>query len=231
MPLSFLRIRNVTGANMMMAPIYAGMLGLFFMTTLYVQNILHYSPVRAGLAFLPFPLILGFVSTRIPKLVSRYGYKRFLVAGPLLVAVALAWLTRIPIHGSYLADLLPAFVLMPIGMGLTFMPIIAAATSGVPSHEAGLASGLITTSQQMGGALGLAILSGVAATATASATDLGRAHSFVFGYHRAIAVAISFMLFAVLLAITVIRQRRPKTPEAETIPNRKSLKAKTAAGI
>jgi len=213
MPLSIFGIRNVTGANFMMAPIYAGMLGMFFITTLYVQNILHYSPLKTGLSFLPFPLILGFMSTRIPKLVGRYGFKRFLVAGPLIVAIGLALLSRVPVHGSYLADLLPTFVLMPLGMGMTFMPIIAAATSGVPSHLSGLASGLITTSQQMGGALGLAILSGIAASVTASSAYLGRAGALVHGFDRAILAGVAFMLFAVALAIFIIRQ--PKRPPVE----------------
>jgi predicted MFS family arabinose efflux permease len=206
MPLSIFKIRNVSGANLMMAPIYAAMLGNFFIITLYMQTILHYSPVRTGLAFLPFPIILGIMSTRIPKLVARYGFKRFLIAGPLLVAMAMAWLSRMPVDGNYVTSLLPAVVLIPLGMGMTFMPIIAAATSGVPGREAGLASGLISTSQQMGGALGLSILSGVAATVTASSAHLGSTAALVHGFDKAMLVAMLFMLFAVTLAITVIRQ-------------------------
>ena len=213
MPLSIFKIRNVSGANLMMAPIYAAMLGNFFIITLYMQTILHYSPVRTGLAFLPFPIILGFMATRIPKLVGRYGFKRFLVTGPLLVAVAMAWLSRMPVNGSYSISLLPAVVLIPLGMGMTFMPIIAAATSGVPGREAGLASGLISTSQQMGGALGLSILSGVAATVTASSAHLGPTGALVHGFDRAMLVAMVFMLFAATLAVAVIRQ--PHKPKSE----------------
>jgi EmrB/QacA subfamily drug resistance transporter len=215
MPLSIFKIRNVSGANLMMAPIYAAMLGNFFIITLYLQTILHYSPVRTGLAFLPFPVMLGFISTRIPKLVGRYGFKRFLIAGPLLVAVAMAWLSRLPVHGSYVTSLLPAVILIPLGMGMTFMPIIAAATSGVPGREAGLASGLISTSQQMGGALGLSILSGVAATVTAASTKLGTTGALVHGFDRAMLVAMLFMLFAAGLAVVVIRQprKKPEGPE------------------
>jgi EmrB/QacA subfamily drug resistance transporter len=210
MPLSIFRIRNVTGANLMMAPIYAGLLGMFFLITLYVQNILHFSPIKTGLAFLPFPLILGLMSTRIPGLVGRYGFKRFLVAGPLLVAIGLAMLSRVSVHGDYWTSLLPTLIIMPLGMGMTFMPIIAAATSGVPGHQAGLASGLINTSQQMGGALGLSILSGIAASVTASSAYLGRAGALVHGFDRAILAAVAFLLFAAILAILVIRQ--PKRP-------------------
>jgi EmrB/QacA subfamily drug resistance transporter len=215
MPLSIFKIRNVSGANLMMAPIYAGMLGMFFLVTLYVQNVLHYSPVKAGLSFLPFPIILGFMSTRVPKLVSKYGFKRFLIAGPILVAIAMAMLSRLPVDGTYFGNLLPTFILMPIGIGMTFMPIIAAATSGVPARESGLASGLITTSQQMGGALGLAILSSVAASATASAVHLSSEEALVHGFDRAILVSVAFVLFAVILAITVIKQ-----PKRESANNR-----------
>lgn len=229
MPLSIFRIRNVTGANLMMAPIYAGMLGTFFVSTLYIQTILHYSPVKTGLAFLPIPLILGFMATRIPKLVGKYGFKRFLVAGPLIVAAGLALMSRVPVNGTYLADLLPTFVLLPIGMGITFMPIIAAATSGVPGHLSGLASGLITTAQQMGGALGLAILSGVAASVTASSLHLGQAGALVRGFESAIWVAVGFMVFAAALAVLVIRQpkRSPIEPEPErNIVQPQSLQAR-----
>jgi EmrB/QacA subfamily drug resistance transporter len=218
MPLSIFKIRNVTGANLMMAPIYAGMLGVFFMVTLYMQLILHYTPIQTGLAFLPMPIVLGYMSTRTPKLVGRYGFKRFLVMGPVLVALSLLWLSRLPVHGSYAVHLLPALLLMPIGMGITFMPIIAAATSGVPANEAGLASGLISTSQQMGGALGLAILSSVAATVTASSTNLSQSAALVRGYDHALVVATIFMVFAVVLAVTVIRQpQRPKSTAHEKL--------------
>jgi EmrB/QacA subfamily drug resistance transporter len=209
-PLSIFKIRNIAGANMMMAPIYATMLGMFFLITLYIQTVMHYSPVKSGLAFLPFPIVLGFMSTRIPKLVAKYGYRRFLIAGPLFVALALAWLSRLPVHGTYVGSLLPAIILIPFGMGMTFMPLIAAATSGVPGREAGLASGLISTSQQMGGALGLAILSGVATSVTASSAHLGQIAALVRGYDRAMLVGLVFVLFAVTLAVTVIRQPRRK---------------------
>jgi EmrB/QacA subfamily drug resistance transporter len=214
-PLRIFKIRNVTGANLMMAPIYATMLGNFFLITLYLQNVLHYSPVKTGLAFLPFPLVLGFMSTRTPKLVARYGFKRFLVIGPMFVAAALLWLSRLPVHGSYVTSLLPAFFLIPIGMGLTFMPLIAAATSGVPGREAGLASGLISTSQQMGGALGLSILSGVAVSATNAATHLSPLAALVHGFDRAMLVGLTFVVFAIILAITVIKTPHKKAADAE----------------
>jgi hypothetical protein len=117
-------------------------------------------------------------------------------------------LSFLPVDGSYLLNLLPTFILVPLGMGVTFMPIIAAATSGVPSHEAGLASGLITTSQQMGGALGLSILSGIAASVTAGAATLTPTQALVRGFDTANLVAAGFMLFALVLGAVVIRQPR-----------------------
>jgi len=214
-PLAIFKIRNVAGANLMIAPVYGIMLSVLFIVTLYTQIVLHFTPVQTGLAFLPFPIILGFTSTRVPKLVARYGFKRWLVIGPSLVALGLAWLSRMPVNGHYLLTLLPVMMIMPIGMGLTFMPIFAAATSGVPARESGLASGLITTSQMMGGALGLAVLSSVAASATASAGYLGKQGALVHGFDRAMLVGIAFMVFAVALAILVIHQRnnKPKAPQ------------------
>ena len=206
MPLSILRIRNVTGANMIMAPVYAGMLGNFFLMTLYIQTVLHYSPVKTGLSFLPFPIVLGFTSTRIPGFVAKYGFKRFLVAGPLLAAIALVMLSRVPVNGNYWTNLLPTFLLMPLGIGITFMPVFAAATSGVPSHLSGLASGLINTSQQMGGALGLSIISGIAASVTAATMHPGSLAALVHGFSRGLWFAAGFMLLAAILAAIVIRQ-------------------------
>jgi EmrB/QacA subfamily drug resistance transporter len=217
-PLSIFRIRNVSGANLIMAPMYGTMMGIFFIVTLYVQSVLNYSPVRAGLAFLPFPIVLGIMSTRIPKLVARYGFKRFLIMGPLTVAAGLLWLSRMPVDGSYMLSVLPALLVIPFGVGMTFMPVIAAATSGVPSHESGLASGLITTSQQMGGAVGLAVLSGVAASVTAGSVHLGPAGSLVHGFDRAMLVAVGFSVLAAALAALVIRQPQSSGPKPQPEP-------------
>lgn len=205
MPLHIFKLRNVTGANLIMAPIYASMMGMFFLTSLYTQSVLHFSPMMTGVSFLPFPFILGFVSTRIPQLVGKFGYKPFLIIGPLITGTAILWLSRLPVQGTYWIDLLPTLLLMPIGMGMTFMPIIVAATSGVKPQESGLASGLISTSQQMGGALGLAILSSIAAAVTTSATNLPKMEALVVGYDRAFLTAVGFIAFAILLAIVVIK--------------------------
>jgi len=217
MLLRIFKIRNVTGANLIMAPLYACGLGGFFITSLYMQTVLRFSPVSTGLSFIPYPIVLGITSFFIPNFVSKYGYKRFLIAGLILVGLALLWLARLPVDGSYFTNLLPALVLLPLGIGLTFTPLIASATSGVPRSEAGLAPGLITTSQQMGGALGLAILSGVATSVAASAINPHSRNALVHSYNFAFLTAVAFIIFAIILAITVIRQQPLRNREAQTI--------------
>jgi EmrB/QacA subfamily drug resistance transporter len=205
MPLSILRIRNVLGANIIMASVYATLLGSFFLLTLYIQSVMHYSPVLTGVSFLPFPLTIAFMSTRMPKLVARYGFKRFLVMGPIFVATGMLIFSLLHSGSSYWLGILPGAIITPLGMGMTFMPLIAAATSGVPGHQSGIASGLITTSQQMGGALGLSILSGIAASATANSMHLGLAAASIHGYHIAFLVSVVFLAFAALIAAAIIR--------------------------
>src|SRR5258708_7507394 len=107
MPLSIFKIRNVVGANLIIAPVAATMFGNFFLLSLYIQTVMHYSPVLTGLSFLPFPIILGYTSTRVSELVTRYGYKPFLIAGPLLIAISFGLLSLLPVEGSYLVNILP----------------------------------------------------------------------------------------------------------------------------
>jgi EmrB/QacA subfamily drug resistance transporter len=225
MPLSIFKIRNVRGANMIMAPLYASMLGAFFLLTLYLQGVLHFSPVITGLSFLPFPVMLGFMSTRMPKLVQRYGFRRFMIMGPLAVAVGMLWLSQLHDGSNYWTGILPAAILMPLGIGMTMMPTIAAATSGVPGHEAGVASGLISTSQQMGGALGLSILSGIAASVTASTLHPHSIAAAIQGYHTAFLVAVGFMLLAVLVAVTVIRSPKKAVADKEMMFRNQQLQS------
>lgn len=231
MPLSIFKIRNVRGANLIMAPLYASMLGVFFLLALYLQGVMHLSPAMTGLAFLPFPITLGFISTRMPKLVQRYGFKRFLVIGPLIVIIGVMWLTLLDSNSSYWIGILPAAILIPLGVGVTMMPTFAAATSGVPAHQAGIASGLISTSQQMGGALGLSILSGVAASATTNTLYLGVAESAVHGYRVAFLTGASFMLLAALAAILVIRTpKKQSQSNDEAAEELRRLQLQSSAG-
>lgn len=223
MPLSIFKIRNVRGANMIMAPLYAAMMGAFFLLTLYIQGMLGFSPVLTGLSFLPFPLTIALTSRQMPRLVGRYGFKRFLVIGPLFIIAGLLWLTQLHVGGNYWTDVLPAAILMPLGIGMTMMPTIAAATSGVPARESGLASGLVNTSQQMGGALGLSILSAVAASVTSGTHQQGIAQAAVNGYHAAFLASAGFMLLAALVALVVIRN--PRRPEGAADTDKPHLHA------
>ncbi|MBI3889091.1 MFS transporter, partial [Candidatus Saccharibacteria bacterium] len=160
-PLSIFRLRNVAGGNLIMVPAIASMLGMFFFLSQYMQYILHYTPIQSGLAFIPFPILLGIVSWNAPKLLDRFGIKKLLIVGTILPTIGMGLLSMLPLDGNYVLNLLPSILLIPAGMGIFFLGAVLAATSGVPARESGLVSGLINTSQQVGGALGIALLAGV----------------------------------------------------------------------
>src|SRR5580700_8991071 len=132
-PLAIFRNRNLSGANLAMAAVYAGNLGMFFLLTLYLQLVEHYSAIGTGLAFIPFPVIVGVVAAQMRRLIARHGYRRYLILGPALVAAGMAWTCFLPVHGSYLLHLLPGVLVMPVGFGMSFPSAYAAATSGVPA--------------------------------------------------------------------------------------------------
>lgn len=223
MPLSIFRIRNVRGANLVMIPVTAGIMGMFFFVSLYVQGILQYSPVETGLSFLPVPITIGIVATVVSRYIGKVGFRPLLIVGSVLLTIGTFLLSYVSLDGSYLVNVLPGLLIMAVGAGMTFVAVSVAATSGVPGHEAGLASGLLNTSQQMGGALGLAILSGVATSAATTAVTNGTATSVaaasVAGYSAAFVAASVFTGFALLIAIFVIHQKKVvsssvKEPEA-----------------
>lgn len=209
-PLGIFRIRNVVGANLIMLPIVAGALGQFFFLSLYVQNVLQYSPVLSGLSFLPIPLIIGTISYNAPKFMSKFGFKPLMVIGISLVTLGVFLISLLGSTASYWLQMFPAFVILATGFGLSFLSITVAATSGVAHNQAGLASGLINTSQQIGGALGLAILAVVAHNSTVQATSAGKnvIEANVIGYQHAFLTAAVLIFIALLIAIFVIR-----TPE------------------
>jgi len=220
-PFRIFRIRNVTGANLTMMPIVAGMFSTFFFVSLYAQNVLHYSPVKTGVSFLTIPVIIGIVATNVPRVVKRIGFKPILMVAPLFTASALFYFAHVRVGGNYWHDLFPGFVLMGIGMGATFVAVTIAATSGVQGRESGLASGLLNTSQQVGGAIGLAILTGVSTSAIAR--YLTNLHSVpnkltplaaqVHGFHAAFYIGSAFMVGAAILATLILKQ--PKVTGAE----------------
>jgi EmrB/QacA subfamily drug resistance transporter len=214
MPLSIFRIRNVAGANLMMLPVIAGALGMFFFASLFIQNVLHASPLLTGLYFLPVPVIIGVVSYQAPRLLSKYGFKPLLVGGTAVATLGVYLMSFIGANSSYVS-ILPVFVILALGFGILFVAVVVAATAGVPADEAGLASGLINTSQQIGGALGLAILAVVAQEATLAALAHGSnpIAASVLGYQRAFLTGAALMAVALLIAIFIIR-----TPAGEESP-------------
>src|SRR6185369_1840020 len=158
-PLGLFRHRNLATANIAGVLWAASMFAAFFLSALYLQLVLGYSPLRVGLAFLPANLVMGVLSLGFSaKIVMRYGIKRPLAAGLSLAAVALLLFARAPVDGHFLVDLLPGMILLGIGAGIAFNPVLLAAMGDVEPHEAGLASGVVNTSFMMGGALGLAVL-------------------------------------------------------------------------
>ncbi len=211
-PLTIFRNRNVSGGNLVMLPVVAGALGMFFFISLYVQNVLHYLPMLSGLSFLPMPIIIGIISIQAPRLLDRFGFKPLLITGASLMIIGTFLLSFLTPASSYVINLLPAFLILALGMGLSFVAVTVAATSGVPDNEAGLASGLINTSQQLGGALGLAVLTVVASTTTAADVASGKvlAQASMHGYQMAFLCSTALMVVALLVSIFVIRI--PKAP-------------------
>lgn len=224
-PFDIFRIRNVVGANLTMAPIVAGMFSTFFFTSLYAQEVLGYSPVVTGVSFLTVPIFIAITATNVPRLIKRVGFKPILMVAPLLNAVALFWLAHVRVGGNYWHDLFPGLVLMGLGMGGTFIAITIAATSGVTGRESGLASGLLNTSQQVGGAIGLAVLTGLSTSAAArymqhlhgASTKLAGVTAEVHGFHVAFYMASAFMLGAAVLATVLLKQQKNTPKEAAAI--------------
>ncbi len=207
MRLSIFRVRTLAVADVVLLLVASGMFGMFFFASLYVQEILGYSPLKAGLAFLPVTAGIVIGAGLAQTLVRSIGVRGVALIGISLAAAGMAWLTQVPVDGSYAADLLPGLLPMSIGMGLVFVPITLLGTGGVGSDDAGLASGLFNTSQQVGGSLGLAILSTLAASKTASLVHGASSASpadLVSGYQVAfLAAAIMLASGAVILAVAL----------------------------
>ena len=167
MPLRLFKQRNLAVADGVGVLWAAAMFALFFLTALYLQLVLGYSPLKVGLSFLPANLIMGVLSIAVSaKLVMRYSFRAPLAAGLGLAGLAMLLFTRVPVDGNYVMDVLPSMILLGLGAGIAFNPVLLAAMSDVEPQEAGLASGIINTSFMMGGALGLAVLASVAASRT-----------------------------------------------------------------
>jgi EmrB/QacA subfamily drug resistance transporter len=208
MPLSIFRSRNVAGANLVQMLFVGGMFGMFFLGSLYMQRVLGYSPLRIGLAFLPVALLIGALSVGVAaRLIIRFGPRATLIPGLVLGAAGLALFTQAPVGGSYAADLLPSMVLVGVGAGLSFPALMTLAMSGAQPSQAGLASGLVNTTQQVGGALGLAVLATLASTHTTTLLHQGKAAApaLLGGYHFAWWIGTALLLVAVVAAVAILR--------------------------
>jgi EmrB/QacA subfamily drug resistance transporter len=208
MPLGIFRNRNVSTANVIGVLMAAGMFAYFFLSALYLQGILDYTPMEVGLAYLPSMVIWGGSSLLLSdRLVMRLGVRTPLVAGLGLMTVGLLLLARTPVDGSFLVDVLPATIAVGLGAGIGFNPILLAAMSGVSPTEAGLASGVVNTSFMMGGALGLAVLASLAAWRTEELEAAGESARAALngGYHLAFLVGSAFVVASALVAAAFLR--------------------------
>jgi EmrB/QacA subfamily drug resistance transporter len=218
MRLAIFRIRALAVADTALLLVASGMFGMFYFASLYVQEVLGYNPLKAGLAFLPVTVGIMIGAGLAQQLIRRVGVRNVSIAGISLASIGMLVLTQLPVHGSYAGNLLVGLLPMSLGMGLTFVPITLLATSGVLSGDSGLASGLFNTAQQVGGSLGLAILSTLAASQTSS---LLGAHSGtaiaarVSGYHVAFLAAAIMLGAAAALMAFALRQRHIREVERE----------------
>ncbi len=210
-PFSIFRIRTLTGANVVGILTGASLFSMFFFISLYMQNVLGYSAIKAGLSYLPLAVTIIIAAGIASVLVTRIGFKPVLAAGMLLIAGGLLWFGQISAGGSFLSDLLGPMLLAAVGLGFAFVPQTIAAVSGVAEREAGLASGLINTSQQVGGALGLALLSTVAfpqiEDAAIASGGAPTAATLTEGYADAFMVGAGVAALGVIATLTLIRGR------------------------
>ncbi|MDX6204929.1 MAG: hypothetical protein QOF39_986, partial [Frankiales bacterium] len=200
-PLSVFRIPGLAAANVTQMIALAGLLAMFFFLTIYMQTVLGYSPLKTGAAYLPLCFGVGIAAGISAKLLSVVGTKPVAVVGAVTAAAGLMVLSRVPVGGSYLADLLPGLMVVSFGLGAVFVAITTAANAGVPEAQAGLAAALLNASQQVGGALGLAILSAVATARTHHLSGhVSPPHALSGGFHRALLTASFFVIAAGLIA-------------------------------
>ena len=206
-PFRIFKTRTVTGANVVGVLIGMSLFSMFFFISLYMQQVLGYSPLKTGLAYLPLAITIIITAGVASQLATKVGYKPILIGGLLLVAAGLVLFSQVTVGGSYVGSVLFASVLAGAGLGFAFVPVTIAAVSGVRPEESGLASGLINTSQQVGGALGLAILSAVAISRTDTVASTGASHATALteGFQSAFAVGAGFALLGALLAFLLIR--------------------------
>jgi EmrB/QacA subfamily drug resistance transporter len=219
-PMSILRVKGVAAADATQMVALAGFLPMFFFLTLYMQTVLDYSPIQTCVAYLP--LTGGFIiaASISSQLFTRIGTKPVVVLGTVIAAGGLYWLSRVPVDGSYLSDILPGLLTVSIGMGGVFTGLTTAANAGVDQDKAGLAAGLLNTGQQLGAALGLAVLSAVATAQTKSVLSAGDglAQAATHGYQRALLVGAFIVLAATVVALLTPNRRESPAAVVEEEP-------------
>ena len=206
-PFSIFRIRTITGANVVGLLVGASLFSMFFFISLYMQQVLGYSAIKAGLSYLPLAVTIIVSAGIASQLVTKVGFKPILATGMVLIAAGLVWFSQISVDGSFLTDILGPSLLAAVGLGFSFVPVTIAAVSGIPDHEQGLASGLINTSQQVGGALGLAILAAVSSSVTGNSID---PNVLTEGFQDAFLVGAAFALLGLLATLFLIRNSDSK---------------------
>jgi predicted MFS family arabinose efflux permease len=214
-PLSIFRIRGLGAADAVQVLAMAGFYSVFFFITLYMQNVLGFSPTRAGAAYIPVALLVTVSAVIGSGLITRIGSRPLIVAGALIAAGGVYWLSRIPAHGFYFSDVFPGMMIMAFGLGGVFVGVQTAANAGVPPSLAGLAGALINASFQVGAALGIAVLSALATSRTNSllAAHATRAVALTSGFHRALLVASIFLAAAAVIALRAANTRGEPTGE------------------
>jgi MFS family permease len=208
MPLRLFRSRNVSGANLVQALLVVGMFGMFFLGALYMQRVLGYDALQVGLAYLPTTLVMGTMSFRFSaQLNTRFGPKATLIPSMLAIGAGLLLFARTPVNASYVVDLMPATILIGLGAGLAFPSLMMLAMSGATPEDSGLASGLVNTSVQVGGAIGLAVLATLASerTDTVLARGESTASALNSGYHLAYLVGAGLIGVAIAIALRAFR--------------------------
>ena len=201
-PFSIFRVRTITGANVVGILLGASLFSMFYFISLYMQQILGYSPIKAGISYLPLAVTIILAAGLASGLVTKVGFKPILAIGMACIALGLIWFTQISVDGTFLGDILGPSILAAIGLGFAFVPVTIAAVSGIQDREQGLASGLINTSQQVGGALGLAILAAVANSVIGSTET---PDTLVEGFQAAFAVGAGFAIVGLIATLVLIR--------------------------
>ncbi len=220
-PLRIFRSRNVTGSNLIQVLSVAGMFGMFFLGALYLQRILGYDALQTGLAFLPVTVIMGILSVRYTdRLVMRFGARTMVLAGLALLMAGLALFTQAPVEGNYAYHVFPVMVLLGTGAGLCFPALMTLAMSGATQDDAGLASGLINTTAQAGGALGLAVLATFSVSRSGALIENGEpaVSALTSGYHLAFGIGAALVMVAIAVTLTVLEPERQAEPEADVDP-------------